>query len=103
MSLAQIRGGIPLVFRDSIDTTGRKHDPKKFVNYIVARNKGANVVNLFFTEDDFDADANFVELPVAAATAPYGEWSGPVEAEAIWLKAVGGASAVEVVLFQRRG
>lgn len=103
MSVLQTRGGIPEVFRDSIDTTGREHRLPFSCFWIVARNKGANVVRLYFSQASFTADANYVELPVAAATAPHGEWSAPVEAKEIWLRGVGGASDVEVVSFQRRG
>lgn len=103
MSVLQTRGGIPDVFRDTIDTTGREHNLPFNVSGIIARNKGANIVRLYFTEADFDADENFVELPVATAIQPYGEWAAPVEADKIWLRAAAATSAVEVVSFQRRG
>jgi len=103
MTLLMSRGGIPDVFRDTITTTGREHNLPFNAFAIKARNKGANVVRMYFTQADFNADAKFVELPVAAAAEPHGEWEGPVEAEKIFLRGVGGSSAVEVVAFQRRG
>ena len=107
MSVMQARGGIPQVFRASIDSTGREHRFGSPIFWLKARNKGAVVLKLYFKEADFDDDVNYVELPVAAATDPWGQWEGPVELIAansqIWLKSVGAASAVEVVGFQRRG
>jgi hypothetical protein len=72
------------------------------------RNKGANIIRLYFTEVDFTADVNYVEIPVAAASAPHGEWEGPVEVDTfvghkVWLKAITGATNIELVAFQRRG
>ena len=103
MSVLQTRGGIPDVFRDTINTTGREHKLPFSCSGIVARNKGANIVRLYFSLADYTADVNYVELPVAAATAPHGEWTGPVEANQIWLRAALATSDVEVVTFQRRG
>lgn len=103
MSVMQNRGGIPVVFRDTIDTTGREHNPRVNINYIIARNKGAGTVRMYFTEADFDANVRYVELPQDSAADPYGEWRGPVEANMIWLRAVTVSCEVEVVTFQRRG
>ena len=103
MSVLQVRGGLPQVVRTTATTTGRKHRLSFYTSGLVARNQGANVVHLYFTEADFDASENYVVLPVAAATDPHGEWSGPVEVENVWLRSVGGDSITEVVVFQRRG
>lgn len=108
MSVMTSRGGAPKVVRVGIDTTGREIRFPFFLNYLVARNKGAAIVRLYFTEDDFTNDANYVELPVAADSAPHGEWAGPVETggdgrENLWLKSTSGTVNVELVGFQRRG
>jgi hypothetical protein len=107
MSVVQLRGGIPLVFRDSIDGTGRDHRFGSNIFWIKARNKGAVLLRMYFLESDFTGDRNYVEIPPASASEPYGEWEGPVELVAadarVWLKSTGAASAVEVVGFQRRG
>lgn len=103
MTLVQTRGGIPRVVRATIDTTGRKVKLPFFTGYVVARNKGANVIRMYFLEQDFDDDANYVELPVAAATAPHGEWVGPAEADDLWFRGVVGSSDLELTVFQRRG
>ena len=110
MSVLTVRGGVPVVRRETITTTGQKLTLPFYTLFLVARNKGANVCRLYFTEDDFDANENFVELDVAAAATPHGEWAGPVETVAdnttgrdnIYLRAVGGSTDVEVVAFQRR-
>jgi len=102
MSIVQIRGGIPDVFRESIDTTGRIHSFGFWINYLTIRVL-TFPCRMYFTEADFDANENFVALPVAAAENPHGEWHGPVEANQVWLRGVGGTAAVEMVGFQRRG
>lgn len=103
MSLAQVRGGIPHVFRLSVPTAGQAHSLPFSCFYLVARNQGANVIRLYFTEADFTANANYIVLPVAAAITPQGEWAGPVEAKQVWLRAITAASDIELVAFQRRG
>lgn len=104
MSVLQARGGIPRVFRATIGTSGQKHSFPFQTFYIVARNVGSsNALRIFFTEDDFDNDANYVTLPVPATENPNGEWQGPVEAKEIWVKGVGGDGDLELVAFQRRG
>jgi hypothetical protein len=108
MNAVQLRGGVPSVLRESVDVTGRAYNFPFPIWHLKMRNGGANVVRCYFTAEDFVADANYVVLPVASATFPYGEWEGPVEADkfcefSIWLKAIGGSSAVEIVGFQRRG
>jgi hypothetical protein len=101
-------GGIPHVARDSFDTTGREVKLPFFVLYLIARNQGANPARLYFTEEDYTNDANYVLLPVPSAIYPYGEWRGPVETtqgkyQHVFIKGVGGATTVELVGFQRRG
>lgn len=108
MSAVQLRGGFPHVERPSVPTGGSSYSMPFATFWMKLRNKGANVVRVYFKLEDFTADANYVELPVAAATAPYGEWEGPVEVDnynqdTFWMRAITGASVVEVAAFQRRG
>ena len=108
MSVVQTRGGIPYVLREVIATTGRKVRLPFHISHLKIRNKGANIVRLYFTEPDFTGDLNYVEVPVASATYPYGEWEGPVETaigdhDSLWLKAITAGVAIELVAFQRRG
>jgi len=108
MSVVQTRGGVPYVLRDTITTAGRKIRVPFLISHLKIRNKGGAIVNLFFTEADYVAGENYVEIPVIATTAPYGEWEGPVETstgdhESLWVKASAGTVAIELVAFQRRG
>jgi hypothetical protein len=101
-------GGIPHVVRDTFDTTGRRVKLPFFTSYMIVRNKGSNVARLYFTEADYTDDVNYVEIPVAAATDPHGEWQGPVETahdkySDVFLRGVGGSADIELVAFQRRG
>lgn len=102
MSVLEGRGGIPHVFREAIATTGRMHQFPFVAKHVKIR-AATNVCRMYFTEADFTADANYVVVPVASASTPYGEWEGPVEASQIWLRGVSGSSDVELVAFQRRG
>jgi hypothetical protein len=111
MSVLQGRGGIPRVFRATIDTDGREHQCGKvgggdpFVtSYVVARNRGdTNIIRMYFTEADFVANANYVELTADDGVDPRAEWQGPVEAEKLWFRAAASTSPIEVTCFQRRG
>ena len=102
MSVLEIRGGVPRVFRASIDTTGRKHR-FSFTSKWLKLRVAINPCRVYFTKEDFDADEGYVVVPVPSAQAPHGEWEGPVEADEIWLRGDGGSSDVELVAFQRRG
>jgi hypothetical protein len=103
MSVLEGRGGIPHVFRETVDhTTGRYHRFPFTSKYVQIRVL-TNPCKVYFSEDDFVADVNYILIPVPATTAPYGEWQGPVEAGGIWLRGSVGSSAVELVAYQRRG
>ena len=101
-------GGVPHVIRASFDTTCRRARLPFFTSWMIARNKGVNVARLYFTESDYTDDVNYVEIPVAAATHPHGEWQGPVETahdkySDVFIKGIVGAADIELVVFQRRG
>lgn len=107
MSVLTVRGGIPYVIRESIATTGRKVRLPFFISFLKIRVE-TNPVRLYFTEEDFNANVNYVLVQPASAIYPYGQWEGPVETCAgdrsdLWLRGDGGPSAVELVAFQRRG
>lgn len=102
MSVLAIRGGIPVVWRSAVSTTGQYHKFPWISNYLIAR-AATDACRLFFTEDDYTNDTNYVEVPVASASTPNGEWSGPVEASGIWVKSATATSNLELVIFQRRG
>ena len=108
MSAVQLRGGVPYVLRPNVPTAGQAYAMPFATFWMKFRNKGSNIVRLYFKQEDFDNDANYVELPVVAATAPHGEWEGPVEVDTfvqhqVWMKAQTAATVVELVAFQRRG
>jgi hypothetical protein len=111
MSVLMVRGGIPRVRRLQVATGGQEVNLPFYTNYLIARNKdttAANIVRLYFTKADFIADANYVQVPIAAAATPQGEWQGPVETDPgengnIWVKSEAGTPVLELVVFQRRG
>jgi hypothetical protein len=118
MNAVQLRGGAPFVARDVVDATGRLYGLPFQTFWLKVRNKGANPARLYFTLADFTADTLYVEIPVAAAATPYGEWEGPVELIqhqtqttpsspvevqlGVWLRSAAGTT-IELVAFQRRG
>lgn len=112
MSIATVRGGIPYVLRDTITTGiapagGRKVRLPFFINWLKIR-AATNPCRLYFTLKDYEADENYVVVPVPNAATPHGEWEGPVEThqgeyEDLYLRGDGGVSSVELVAFQRRG
>ena len=102
MSVLAVRGGLPQVFLLSATTVGFNWPFKWITNYLVMR-AATFPCKVFFTEADFDADTNYLTVPVAAAATPHGEWRGPAEVQGIWVKGVGGTSVLEVTAFQRRG
>jgi len=102
MSVLEIRGGVPRVRRETVDTTGRGYRLPFWCKYLIIR-ATSNPCRMYFTEDDWTNDVNYVLVPVAAAATPHGEWQGPVEAQEVWLRGEGGSSNVELVVFQRRG
>lgn len=103
MSLVQIRGGVPRVMRDdAVLATGRKFNFPFYSAYLIVRLADSTGVKVFFTEDDFDNDENYITLPPAAGSTR-DEWAGPAELDAIWVKSAGVSSAIEIVVFQRRG
>lgn len=110
MSAMNLRGGIPIVRRVTTSTTGDKTTAPGSLCYLVARNKDAtNVIRLFFRKADFDANVNYVEVPLAAAATPHGEWAGPVELSPntdfsdVWWKSVAGTPVLELTMFVRHG
>ena len=103
MSVLEIRGGVPKVFREDIThTTGYYHHIPFMTKYLQIRVL-VNPCKVYFSQADFDNDQDYVLIPVPSAATPNGEWQGIVEAKEVWLKGVTGTSTVELVAYQRRG
>lgn len=105
MGLVQSRGGFPQVWQGTVGTTGAFTRPKGQTSHIQVM-AVTNPVRVYFREDDFNADVNFILVPVAAATHPWG-WEGPAELGAlpvhkIWFRGVGGNSDVTAVFYLRK-
>lgn len=94
MSFLIVRGGIPHVFRDTIDTTGRDHRPPAPSQNIAFR-AGANDLRVFFSEADFDNDVGYITIPAGE------ERLYPIETARLWLKAAAATTAVDIYVFQR--
>jgi hypothetical protein len=95
MSLVQTRGGWPHVFRAEIPTTGRLHDPKKWTSYLQVY-AATNDVHLYFSQEDFDNDENYIVVEADES------WEGPAEVRGVWFKAQTAAANVVAIFYQRR-
>lgn len=93
-----IRGGVPDVFRATIDTTGRDHGIASFTHFLQISNEGANDLRVYFTQEDFANDDKYIELD-----AVIGFYEGPAEVGRVWFKAVGGNTDVFAIFYARRG
>lgn len=97
------RGGFPIVRRLSVTTTfGQYHLPVA-TKFLQISNEGAVAVRVYFTQADYTANTNYIEL---APTVGYFE--GPVElranaAELYLAGQAGTANPVVIVAYQRRG
>ena len=106
--VATVRGGVPVIRRITVDTSGQKVRLPFYLLFLKIRNQGANPARVYFTEQDFDNDENYIVVPIIAAETPHGEWEGPVETHEgaranIYVRGDGGSTDLEIVLFQRRG
>lgn len=104
----EVRGGYPHVFRETIDTTGRAHvfgraNNTRFISKFIQFRVSGNPLRVYFTEADYTADENYILVPVSPPNTSNVGWEGPLEVNQVWLKAVGGDSALELVAYQRRG
>lgn len=92
------RGGIPRILRLVPDAVGRDVDLRFTSKFIQLSSEGAFPVRVYFTQPDFTANANYIELP-----ATTGFFEGPVEAQKIWVRGVGGAGSLVGIFYARRG
>jgi hypothetical protein len=100
MSILETRGGYPHILRETFTITGRSHSLRGFSKWICIR-ASTNPCKVYFKEEDFDNDTNYIGVPVPSASTPYGEWKGPIETNTIWIKGDGGSSDVEFIAIMR--
>lgn len=92
MSLLVPRGGVPQIRRETVTTTGRKYEFTTQSQWLRITNEGANPLEIYFSQEDFDADENFCSLP-----ATTGLFEGPYETKAVWLKSDTGDTTACIV------
>ena len=96
MSVQTVRGGVMRIRRETVDSTGRQYNFPFTTNWVQVRNEGdTNAVRIFATQEDFDADANFIQVDADMM------WEGPQETKGVLLKSPSGTDVV-IVGFQRR-
>jgi len=128
MSVLEWRGGFPVVFNGTVDTSGEITDARGGV--IPAGTPlrlGAHQVQLqedgrkgpitskwlrisdddnmdlrvYFSQDHFDDDVHFVTLE--GGNGERGVFQGPAEVKEVWLRGVGGDVDFSLTAFHRRG
>lgn len=103
----QPRGSIPRTFTLAVATTGLSGNlgyyrfPAESTR-VQVQNLGANVLRLYWTEADFVADTNYVQVPPIATSTP-GQWEGPVRAVGIYMRSVTGATTAGLTVFLQQG
>lgn len=96
MTVGETTGGLPYVLRETFTTTGRKVNLKINPQWICIRVSSAPC-KVYFTQDDFDNDENYVGINISSDLSPYGEWKSKITANYIWIRGFNGSSDVELV------
>jgi hypothetical protein len=105
---------VPRIFRFSAPATAAGLPlvpPDGVTAYAQINNDGTNPLRLYFTKQDFDADAAFLGtdgwIELAAST---GFWEGPAElgtgyegTKGLWLRGRIGTATGQVIWYYRRG
>lgn len=104
MSVLQTRGGVPHLIKAEVTTTGRYYRFPFVSSFVLMRVTGEDL-RIFLSQADFDevAGTNYFTVKKEGANAPWGEFSGPIEAQGLWLKAAANSASVQILAFQRRG
>lgn len=91
------RGGKPTIQRVTADNAAAREFTARVVTKVLdVRVTGANPVRVYFSQEDADADANY--LVVGAGT----QERFPAETLSVWLKSDTAPSAVTLVFYERR-
>lgn len=96
MSILETRGGVPLVLRETFDLDGRKVNLFGNNKWICIRVKEFPC-KVYFTEEDYDADVNYIGINPPSEETPNGEWIGSTESNYLWIRGYNWSSEVELV------
>jgi hypothetical protein len=99
---------MPFCVHLAVDMTGRDSAPPMVTKFVQISNEGANILKVYFTKPDFDADINFISL---AATTGFYEGpaevgvnpTGPQGRDRLWFRSAAGATTAVVLWYLRRG
>jgi hypothetical protein len=109
VSVAQVRGGVPWVWRETVTDTGWAVRVPFQTNYMHIETATV-AVKAYFTLADFVNDQDYIYIPPAFGPYPW-KFQGPVELHpvqlTVWLRSVGGKfggpTETTVVAHQGRG
>lgn len=89
-------GGIPRIRNITIDVTGRYVQFDALSMHVVVKVTGGTL-RVYFKQADFDDDQNYFEL------ATGDDFNLPIEDRGLWVRGVGGASDVQLLVIHRKG
>ena len=96
MTIVESRGGVPYILRETFDLTGRKIRLGVIPKWFCIRVKEFPC-KIYFSEDDYNNDVNYVGVNPPSEETPNGEYIGSHDGKDLWIKGFNGSSEVELV------
>jgi hypothetical protein len=96
MTIVESKGGVPYILRETFDLVGRKIRLGVTPKWFCVRVKEFPC-KIYFSEDDYNDDVNYVGVNPPSEEAPNGEYIGSHDYKDLWIKGFNGSSEVELV------
>jgi hypothetical protein len=96
MTIVGSKGGVPYILRETFDLVGRKIRLGVTPKWFCVRVKEFPC-KIYFSEDDYNDDVNYVGVNPPSEEAPNGEYIGSHDGKDLWIKGFSGSSEVELV------
>lgn len=84
------------MLRETFTSTGRKVNLYINPKWICIRVSG-RPCKVYFSQEDFDNDENYIGINDISTLSPYGEWKSRIDSGFIWIRGFNGLSDVELV------
>jgi len=96
MTIVESKGGVPYILRETFDLVGRKIRLGVTPKWFCVRVKEFPC-KIYFSEDNYNDDVNYVGVNPPSEEAPNGEYIGSHDGKDLWIKGFNGSSEVELV------
>jgi internalin A len=96
MTIVESKGGVPYILRETFDLVGRKIRLGVTPKWFCVRAKEFPC-KIYFSEDDYNDDVNYVGVNPPSEESPNGEYIGSYDYKDLWIKGFNGSSEVELV------